>query len=370
MPESNAFSLIQDEDQLLQVCDELNGTHMIAIDTEFVRESTYYPRFCLLQLASLQGTFCIDPLALASLSPLSALLDDPNCWVVLHSARQDLEIILQSTGRLPAAILDSQIAAGLAGYHEQIGYAALVEEITGIKLNKEQTRTDWSQRPLSSAQLQYAADDVIYLHRILGFLTESLDRLGRSDWWKEDSTALLAPSFYDPPTGDAWKKVRGLLDLPPKALAVGLTIAKWREEAAQSMDIPRSWVLRDEALIYWAEQGDLPAESLRIRNTPRHSQQEWATDLQRRLSTEDSIEFAVKLSQSAKSKADPARKNLLKKLSEKNQLCAKDLGISPSVLATRKDLETLIDQPDQCRLLKGWRQTVIGDDLKKVISGA
>ncbi|MEN9680452.1 MAG: hypothetical protein RLZZ627_345 [Pseudomonadota bacterium] len=368
MPETKSFTLIQNDEEFHQLCTELSGIEFLAIDTEFVRESTYYPRFCLLQVASPLGIFCIDPLSLKSLAPLGMLLDLSDSCFVLHSARQDLEVLLQSTHRLPTHMLDTQIAAGLAGYHEQIGYAALVDEITHTKLSKEQTRTDWSQRPLTSAQLHYAADDVIYLNQIFVALREKLDALGRTEWWEEDSSALLSPRFYDPPTADAWKKVRGLLDLPPQTLARALTIAEWREEAAQSLDIPRSWVLRDEALLHWAEVGELPSEALRMRNTPRHTQQEKAEDLARRLGTGGPMELAVELSQSSKGKIDPARKNLIKRLSEKNQLCANDLGISASVLATRKDLETLIDQPERCRLTQGWRQKVIGDDLQNMVA--
>lgn len=368
MPEINTFTLIEDNDGFRQVCTELQGIEFLAIDTEFVRESTYYPRFCLLQVASPLGTFCMDPLALGSLDPLGTLLDHSASCFVMHSARQDLEVLIQSTGRLPANMLDTQIAAGLAGYHEQIGYAALVDDITHIKLSKEQTRTDWSQRPLSRAQLHYAADDVIYLNQIFGALKEKLHALDRTEWWEEDSNALLAPKFYEPPTADAWKKVKGILDLAPEALAQALIIAEWREEAAQALDIPRSWVLRDETLLHWAESGEISPENFRMRNAPRSTQQEKTEDLARRLATGGPIDLAISLSQASKGKIDPARKNLIRKLSEQNQICANDLGISASVLATRKDLETLIDQPERCRLTKGWRQVVIGDELQKMVT--
>ena len=366
MPEEIPFDFVQDDQQFHALCNALAVDHHLAIDTEFVRESTYYPQFCLLQIASSQGTFCIDPLKLLSLEPLTVLLESPSITLALHSARQDLEVLLQNTGKLPTHILDTQIAAALTGYHEQIGYASLVDEILGIKLSKEQTRTDWSQRPLSSAQLHYAADDVIYLNKILGALTEKLDRLGRTKWWTEDSAALLEPTLYAPPSSEAWKKVRGLLDLAPQPLASGITIAKWREEAAQTLDIPRNWVLRDESLIHWAELGKIPSVEFRIRNTPRDIQQALIEDLQRRLSDEGPIDLATRLHLSTQGKTDPARKHLLKRLSEKNQLRAQELGISASVLATRKDLEILIDQPDRSRLLRGWRLEVIGSDLKQV----
>ena len=369
MPAANPFSLVEDDEQLHDLCTALGAEASLAIDTEFVRESTYFPQFCLLQVASPQGTYCIDPLAMQSLDPLVTLLGSPNTSLALHSARQDLEVLLQSTGRLPNRILDTQIAAALTGHHEQIGYAALVEEILGLKLSKEQTRTDWSQRPLSNAQLHYAADDVIYLNQILGVLAEKLERLGRTAWWNEDSAALLEPTFYSPPTEDAWKKVRGLLDLPPQALAFGITVAQWREEVAQTLDIPRSWVLRDEALIAWAEQGKAP-EDVRVRNTSQPMQQDLMADLNNRLNKDRPIDFALKLHQSSKGKADPARKSLIKKLSEINQSRAQELGISPSVLATRKDLETLIDHPKKSRLLRGWRLDVIGTDLEKATFSA
>lgn len=369
MPASPAFILVQDDEQFLTLCEALGDNALLAVDTEFVRESTYYPQFCLLQIASSEGTYCIDPLKLESLAPLITLMGNPNISLALHSARQDLEVLQQSLGMLPARIIDTQIAAALSGYHEQIGYASLVEEILGIKLSKEQTRTDWSQRPLTGAQLHYAADDVIYLSQILGVLTEKLDRLGRTTWWREDSTALLDPTFYTPPTEDAWKKVRGLLDLAPQALAFGITVAQWREETAQILNIPRSWVARDESLISWAEQGKVPYDSLRMRSTPGHVQHALLEELKTRLSNEPPLDFALKLHQSTKGKTDPARKNLIKKLSEKNQMQAKELNISPSVLATRKDLETLVDHPERSRLLTGWRLEVIGEDLRKIALG-
>jgi len=368
MPATKRFTLIQNDDEFSELCTNLGGLEFLAIDTEFVRESTYYPRFCLLQIASTLGIFCIDPLSVGSLAPLAKLLDQSASCFVLHSARQDLEVLLQNTDRLPVNMLDTQIAAGLAGYHEQIGYATLVDELTQTKLSKEQTRTDWSQRPLTKEQLNYAADDVIYLDQIFSAVSEKLDAMGRSEWWKEDSSALLCTKFYDPPNADAWKKVRGLLDLDPQALARALIIAEWREDAAQSLDIPRTWVLRDEALLHWAGAAEVPLQTLRMRNIARHAQQEKAEDLERRLAQEAPVDLALRLSQASKGKIDPSRKNLIKRLSEKNQLCANELGISASVLATRKDLETLIDQPERCRLTNGWRKSVIGEDLQTMVA--
>lgn len=366
MPNHRPYRLIDTPSALVEICDHLKQETLLAVDTEFVRESTYYPRFCLMQIATIDATYCIDALDTSSLGPLQDLLGQTHITFVLHAARQDLELILHCFNALPSRILDSQIAAGLAGYHEQIGYACLIETLTGVKLSKEQTRTDWSQRPLTPEQLGYAANDVTYLIQAHQLLEAQLNALDRRHWWEADSNDLLAPDLYEISDKDAWKKVKGLFDLAPDAMARALIIAEWREETAKAFDTPRSWVMRDEDLLEWAEQYPNTRHGFRMRGIAGGQQRDLIEKLHHLLTGEPPIELATALSAGAKAKIDPVRKAMLKRLSTLTQGHADRLGLSASILATRKDLESLLDHPDRCRLLKGWRSRLIGEELAQL----
>lgn len=359
---------IQDDDTLNDACLALSSEAILALDTEFVRESTYYPQFCLLQIASPTRTYCIDPLVTSTSDPLRKLLTNSSITFVVHSARQDLELIWQQVGTLPSRMLDSQIAAGLSGRNEQIGYGALVESILGVRLAKEQTRTDWSQRPLTNEQLHYAADDVSYLIQAYPHLQDEITALGRSTWWEEDSKALLCHSLYETDCLSAWRKVKGLLELDAKSISRGIMIAHWRENVAKSADRPRTWILNDETLLSWCSSASIPSRGHRMRNIPPAQQSHYLAELAEHMNQPHPTELADRLSLISKSKIDPARKSLVKKLGSMTQQIARDLNITPSVLASRKDLEGFIDQPERSRLLSGWRNDILGTTLTSLLN--
>ena len=363
MASRTTHRLIQDSDVLHAVCNDLSSHAILAIDTEFVRESTYYPQFCLLQIASPSETYCIDPLSMSASDLLRSLLSNDGITFLLHSARQDLELLWQQLGVLPSKILDSQIAAGLAGFHEQIGYAPLIDTLLGITLSKEQTRTDWSRRPLTADQLHYAADDVTYLIQAYAPLQERLSRLERMDWWQEDSSSLLTPSLYETSNEDAWRKVKGLLDLEPRALARGIQIAHWREEAAKSLDRPRTWILRDETLVIWAEHMNIPASGYRMREVSQRDQALQFQRLHETVASPPPLELSERISLLARSKMDPNRKAMLKSLTRVVHDIAATLELTPSVLASRKDLESFIDHPERSSLAQGWRKDILNQAL-------
>lgn len=363
-----SFNYIENDSEFQSLCHEASAHEAIAFDTEFVRDTTYFPRFCLLQIGLIDGIYCIDPTRLTSLEPLRQLLDAPKPTFVAHAARQDIELLSLEAKQPPLRLLDTQIGAALTGLSDQVGYATLVSHLLDIHLSKEQTRTDWRQRPLSKAQLDYAADDVRYLLSAAERLRASLDSLARSDWWEEDSQSLLEKARHPPDRAKAWLRLPALHLLDQASGARAVAIATWREEVAMALDLPRNWVLHDETLLNWARNGAIPegAAPMRIKNpqTQKHH-----IDRLRELLSSNPLEAEHQaFANYHPSIPDQRRKRLLKALTERVRTSADALGLPPPMLASRRDLETLIDSPDRSRLLTGWRQDAIGSDLTQWIT--
>ena len=240
--------LITDTAALAAFCSAVRGAPYIAVDTEFMREKTYYARLCLVQVAYGEHAAAIDPLAPnMDMAPLRDLLCDTSTIKVLHSAVQDLEIFLQKIGEVPSPVFDTQIAAAVCGHGDQPGYAKLAGSMLGVQLDKASQATDWSLRPLSERQITYALGDVTHLCHIYEMLQEELEKDGRAAWVAEDMAALLEPSRYQVLPHDAYKRVK--LRRPKRRdLAVLRELAAWREEMAMERDIPRNWIVRDDAL--------------------------------------------------------------------------------------------------------------------------
>ena len=243
-----AIQYIDTPAQLSDLCEQIKKESWVALDTEFLREKTYYPKFCLLQIATPEWVACVDPIALPNLEVLFDVLYDPSITKVFHSCRQDLEIFFQAAGKLPSPIFDTQVAAPLLGFQDNPGYAMLVSSLLSINLNKAHTRADWSKRPLTEAELEYAADDVIYLCQIYQLMVQKLTALGRIDWLEHDFAELTNPEMYIVNPENAWYKVKGKNKLTGKQLSIIQTLAEWREKTAQAEDRPKSWLLRDELL--------------------------------------------------------------------------------------------------------------------------
>ena len=341
-------------------CSSANEESAIGLDTEFVRERTYYPIFALLQISAGNRVAIIDPLTIESLAPLRSILLNPRIQKILHSGRQDLEVLLHATGVLPINVIDTQVAAGLSGLSDQIGYGTLVNNLLSIQLNKEHTRTDWLQRPLSPDQLQYASDDVAYLPAITTILLERLTKLGRLDWLIADSNTLLDPAIYANTPDLAWHRLAGNTDLPYPLLNRLKALSSWREGLAQRLDLPRSWILRDNDIHTLSRSSQLESITLpRIRGLSREEHDRLHLEV-------TSMLHSLPLDSELKEKPfqpDTERKILLKKLSQIVRVAAEDLKISPTILASRRDLELLIDNPDASRITQGWRLNIIGRQL-------
>jgi ribonuclease D len=246
--------LINSNLALTQLCGQLQGASWLAVDTEFERSCTYYPELCLLQVASNEITAVIDPLPIADLTPLYTVLYDPAITKVFHAARQDLELFFHIKGAVPAPLFDTQIAAALRGYNQQIGYANLAREVLHVDLAKTQTRTNWKHRPLSRRQLEYAADDVIYLGQLYELLLAKLINSNQLPLLEEQCNALTRLELYEPDQETMWLKIkiREVDNFNGKPLAVFKRLAAWREITARTENRPRKWILKDHTLVEMA----------------------------------------------------------------------------------------------------------------------
>lgn len=242
--------MISSQSALNSLCSNLAKHPFITVDTEFLRDKTYYPGLCLVQVAPPQGqAVAIDPLAEGlDLAPLFDLMANEDVLKVFHAARQDLEIFVNLTGKVPSPVFDTQVAAMVLGFGDQIGYLNLVQDICGKKLDKGAQFTDWSRRPLTERQLLYALDDVIWLREVYLNLDRQLKDRGRADWVIEEMGILMAPETYRNPPEDAWQRLKLRTD-KPQAVAVLMEVARWREMEAQRRNIPRGRILRDETLL-------------------------------------------------------------------------------------------------------------------------
>ncbi len=240
---------IDNDVALTRLCEQLQGCSWLAVDTEFERVSTYYPELCLLQVANNGITAVIDPLAIANLEPLYDMLYDPSITKVFHAARQDLEIFFHIKGELPVPLFDTQIAASMLGYDKQTSYANLISEILGVALAKTQTRTNWKRRPLNRSQLEYAADDVIYLGQVYELLLAKLIESGHKSLLDEECNALARPELYLPDPETMWLKIKEARKLEGNSLAVLQQLAAWREITARAENQPRKWILQDYTLV-------------------------------------------------------------------------------------------------------------------------
>jgi ribonuclease D len=252
-----AFTLIDNEESLSQVCAQLKDSTWLAVDTEFERVSTYYPELCLVQISDGINTVIIDPLAINDLEPLFDLLYQKTITKVLHSARQDLEIFFHIKGTVPTPLFDTQIAAPALGYAKGIGYGNLIKEVMSIELDKGHARTNWKQRPLTEKQLRYAADDAIYLAKAYEVFIKKLIEEETLSSLDEQLAVLEKPETYLPDPEKMWKKIFAARKLKGKQLAVVKQLAAWREMTARERNRPRKWILPDHSLIALATQ--LPA---------------------------------------------------------------------------------------------------------------
>jgi ribonuclease D len=333
----------------------------VGLDTEFLRERTYRAELCLVQLSSHSDAACVDPLAHPDLTPLGRVLTEARITKVMHASRQDVEVLFPIAG-LVRPVFDTQIAAALTGLPAQIGYGELVRRLLGTELSKSHTRTDWSRRPLSPEQVEYALDDVRYLLPLKSQLEEQLERSGRIGWLTEELRQLEDTRNIATEPEDAWLRVKGLRSLDPARERLAQRLAAWRERRAIERNRPRGWILDDGALRDIVMQVPRSAEALAaIPELPSALLKHCGTELLDCVRVADVPNPAPPIN--TRTRPDPLKTALVKKLGTLNQTIATELGLSPEVLATRRDLEQLADGRRDVGVLRGWRRDVVGERM-------
>ncbi|MCP3869097.1 MAG: ribonuclease D [Gammaproteobacteria bacterium] len=362
---------VETQAQLHELCKLIRGSRWLAMDTEFMREKTYYPKFCLLQLCNGKVAASVDPLSLESLDPLVQVIYDPTTIKILHAGRQDLEIFHHLWKKLPTPLFDTQLAATLCGFGDQIGYGGLVHSVLGRELEKGYTRADWARRPLENTLLRYALDDVIYLGEVFEHLDKKLEKLQRAQWLEDDFEILTNPVTYNSVPEETWQRIKGRQKLKGVQLATLQALAAWRENRAVEADRPRRWIIKDETLLEIARHrpGDMKGLE-RIRGLEGGTLKRHGAELLDRIKTTAELPR----SQWPREKNPPLRLTPNQEaLTDLCMACLRVLSdthkISPSAICNRRELEELVYGKADLDILKGWRGALAGQVLLKVLKG-
>jgi len=350
-------------DTLAEVCGRLKRHPFVTVDTEFLRESTYYPKLCVAQIASSDEAVVIDALAEGiDLEPLFNLMADETVIKVFHAARQDIEICWHAAGLIPSPLVDTQVAAMVLGYGDSIAYDQLVQRITGDSLDKSLRFTDWTRRPLSEAQIAYAISDVTHLRDVYVKLAADLDKRGRTEWMREEMRVLTSPDTYRMEPEHAWQRLQTRVR-KPKELAILIEVAAWREREAQSRDVPRGRVLKDDVIGDIAVQAPTTVERLgNLRSLPKgFERSKWGEaiveavkrGLARDLKTLPRIE---------RPKGAPNGQATVELLKVLLRMTAERHGVAAKVIATMDDLDRIVADDDaDVPALHGWRRELFGE---------
>ncbi|MBR0556100.1 ribonuclease D [Ciceribacter sp. L1K23] len=365
--------MIETTDALAEACQILAKSDFITIDTEFLRETTFWPELCLIQMASPDLEVIVDPLAKGiDLQPFFELMADSSVVKVFHAARQDIEIVFHLGNLIPHPIFDTQVAAMVCGFGDSVSYDQLVQKVKGVHIDKSSRFTDWSRRPLSEKQLDYALADVTHLRDVYLKLKEELEREDRASWLVEEMAILESRETYDMHPDDAWQRLKMRLR-KPQELAVMKFVAAWREREARSRNVPRSRVLKDDAIFEIAQQQPKDTEALgRLRTIPKGWERSSAgsaiveavnaalalpkadmPQVPRHSHTPDGAASAVEL-----------LKVLLRLISEKH-------GVAAKMIANSDDLDKIAVEGEQANVpaMHGWRRELFGEAALKLIGG-
>ncbi len=362
------MTLITDQDSLVAFCDRMRGEQFVAMDTEFMRDRTYYPKLCLVQVAGADEAVAIDPLAPGlDLAPLLAVLADPAVLKVMHAARQDLEIFYH-LGQLPAPFFDTQVAAMVCGFGEEVAYDTLVGKLAGAHLDKSSRFTDWARRPLSEAQIHYALGDVTHLRVIYDKLAARIESAGRMGWVAEELRALLDPRLYNQPPEEAWRRLK-LRSRDTRFIAIVQALAAWREREAQRRDLPRARIIRDDLLMEVAANRPQSVEELK-------ALERVSLDRESVAGVVAAIRGAMALPKSALP-AVPEQVVLPRGIGPTVDLLrvllkyrSEESDVAQRLLANTADLEAIAaDDAADVPALQGWRREIFGDDALALKQG-
>jgi ribonuclease D len=366
------MTMITSTDALAATCARMARAAVVTVDTEFLRETTFWPKLCVVQLADDEGPVVIDALAPGiDLAPLFELMSAESVLKVFHSGRQDIEIFHHLSGHVPHPVFDTQVAAMVLGYGDSVSYDQLVQRTTGVALDKSSRFTDWSRRPLSDDQITYAIADVTHLRNVYAKLSADLEKRGRAEWLVEEMETLTSPATYAAHPDDAWRRFASRLK-KPRDLAVMMEVAAWREREAQGRDVPRSRVLKDDALIEVATRAPRTVEALGgLRAFPKGYERSRAgqeiLEAVGRAADRDPASLPQIDRDRAGQSANPATVELLKVLlrmiSERN-------AVAPKIIANVDDLEQIAaDDEADVAALAGWRRELFGEYALKLKAG-
>jgi ribonuclease D len=363
-PKSESVPVIETTAALTEFCNSLAADTFVTVDTEFLRETTYYPKLCLIQIAGEHAAALIDPLAEGiDLKPFFELMANTKITKVFHAARQDIEIILRLADLVPTPLFDTQIAAMVCGFGDQVGYEAIVRKLVGAQIDKSSQFTDWSRRPLTQKQLAYALSDVTHLRTVYEKLITQIEAEGRLNWLREDLEDLSNPDSFRVEPADSWRRIKARIQ-SKKQQAVLMTVAAWREREAQAKDVPRGRILKDDAVGEIAIQVPTSREALlQLRLLPRGSADS---------SIGKGILAAVVEAQAMDHASVPSPKSRGEEMTSSQEAVAEILklalkivcekeGIAPKLLANTGDIEALaIAGSSSVEPMHGWRQEVFG----------
>ena len=364
------FDYIDSNQALEAFCEKIQGCQFCALDTEFIREKTYFPLLALIQLATETHQACIDPIAVSDFSPLVKLFHNSQMIKILHAPSQDLELFYQQFDALPSPIFDTQLAAAVLGYANQIGYADLVNRICKVQLDKKYTRADWSKRPLSEGELDYAMDDVRYLIEIYQTMKDDLERLGRWSWLEADMMNLSEKSNYELDITSMWKKLKGLNRLKGAGLNNADQLCRWREARAIKSNRPKRWIMKDEDIVDIArfkpkshhdlnQIGNLGAEFIRKNGDELLAVLEQAAKI-------DPVDYPVLPDYTRLNSDQQAISDCLMAICrvvvEKNQ-------IALASVTSKKEIDGLVAGDTNSKISRGWRYEMIGKHLIQFLNG-
>ncbi len=362
---------IANQESLEAFVDRARLSSVLAIDTEFLRERTYYAKLCLIQMATDSEVVIVDPFEVTDLSVMKPLLEDPDVMKIFHAAGQDLEIIWHEVGCMPKPLFDTQVAAALLGHTQQIGYGALVHAVCGVQLKKMDSFTDWSRRPLSASQLDYAADDVVYLPRMYEQMRSELEKLGRLHWLDPEFEEMCDPSRFQSDERERYKRLKRVGQLSRRQLAAAREVTAWRELTAQKRNVPRKWVITDEQIVEACKREARTIDELFM-----------VRGMREKLGTRDARAVAALMKSAFDASPDTWPELDRSGRNEPNvdapmdlmgalvRLRAKENGVAVPTLASHDDLlKVARGYRKGVDLLRGWRRALVGEELLELLDG-
>lgn len=357
-------------EDLSALCARARGFSAVAIDTEFLRERTYHAKLCLVQIATPDECAVIDPLAIDDLSPLADLMADVDTLKVFHACSQDMEVLNHALGVCPAPIFDTQVAAGFLGERAQCSYHNLVHSFCGVSLPKTESLTDWSRRPLSPQQIEYAVDDVRYLIDAYRTIESKLHSLGRTAWVRDEIRPLADPAHYRTDPRAAFKRVKRVNACTRRQLAVARELAAWREQRAETRDVPRKWVMSDEVLLALCKRAPKTVEDFRaVRGTEQLSARDVEVALDAiargRRCPADNLPSVGR----AHRTPAPELESVIDLMYALIRLVSERSGVATSLIISRDGLLDYIDRPERSPLREGWRFELVGTLIDDLLRG-